>query len=510
MVATSQPLAVQAGLEILKSGGNAVDAAIAATAVLHVVQPMSTGLGGDLFAIVYHAESKELFALNASGYAPKRATIEEYTKRGFKEMPQEGILSVTVPGAPRGWEELLKRFGTKPLKELLRPAIEYAKEGFPVTEKISSGWQTCEGKLKQHEEATKTYLIEGRAPRPRERFRNPRLARTFELLAQDGIEAFYEGEIAQEIVEESQRLEGLLSLEDLKSYQARWVEPIGTSYRGTTIYELPPNTQGLVALLALNIIEGFDLKKMGRDSVEYLHVLIEVMKLAFADGRRYIADPDFEEIPLQALLSKDYAAQRRDLIRERALPAAEPGSPEGGTVYVTVVDEERNVVSFIESIFMPFGSGVTVRDTGIILQNRGALFTLDPEHPNCLAPRKRPYHTIMPAMAFLDGRPWLSFGVVGGFMQPQGHLQLLCNLIDHGMGVQEAIDAPRFRFYEGNRISLEEGIAEDVREGLERRGHELIRGEGGFGGAQVIAIDPENGMLLGGSDCRQDGCAQGY
>ncbi len=510
LIATSHPLAVQAGLEILRAGGNAVDAAVTAAAVLHVVEPMSTGLGGDLFALVWHSKSKRLFGLNASGWAPRGATIEEYRKRGFREMPQEGILSVTVPGAPRGWQALLERFGTRPLSALLEPAIEYATRGFPVTEIVSERWQQYEEKLRRYKNTADTYLLDGRAPRASQLFRNERLAQTFQLLARWGIEAFYEGEIAMQIVRESQKQKGMLTLQDLKSYQAAWVEPLSTSYRNVAIYELPPNTQGLIALLALNIVEGFRLAEMEHNSVEYLHLLIEGIKRAFADGRWYIADPKFIEVPMERLLSKAYAAERRALIGKQARPEGPMGALEGGTAYITVVDEERNVVSLIESLFMPFGSGIAVGDTGILLQNRGALFSLDPSHPHCLKPRKRPYHTIMPAMVFRHGRPWLSFGVVGGFMQPQGHLQLLCNIIDHGMGLQQAVEAPRFRFYEGNRVALEEEIPEKTRKALQELGHEIITADGYFGGAQAILIDPENDILQGGSDPRKDGCAQGY
>ncbi|MFQ5794865.1 MAG: gamma-glutamyltransferase [Candidatus Bipolaricaulia bacterium] len=510
MVATSQPLAVQAGLDILKAGGNAVDAAIAAAAVLNVVQPMSTGIGGDLFALVYHAPSEKLVGLNASGRAPENATVQAYQNRGFTKMPEDGILTVTVPGAPHGWEALLKEFGTKSVSELLQPAIEYAQNGFPVTEIISRGWQMREEKLKQHESTAENYLIDGQAPRPGQLFKNPNLARTFRQLARDGIATFYEGEIAEQIVKESEKHDGLLSLNDLRHDEPTWIDPISIPYRGFTVYELPPNTQGLITLLALNIVEGFDLAELEHNSAQYLHTLIEAIKLAFADGMHYIADPEFEDVPIEPLLSKAYAAQRKTLIQERASPGVVHGLPEGGTVYITVVDEQRNVASFIQSLFMSFGSGVTAGDTGILLQNRGSLFSLDPGHANHLEPGKRPYHTIIPAMVFQGETPWMSFGVVGGFMQPQGHLQLLCNLIDHQMDLQQAIEIPRFNFFEGNRVALEQSISQQVRERLRTRGHELIAGDGNFGGAQAIVIDPESGVLLGGSDPRGDGCAQGY
>jgi gamma-glutamyltranspeptidase/glutathione hydrolase len=510
MIATSQPLAVQAGLDVLRRGGNAVDATIAAAAVLGVVEPMSTGVGGDAFALVWHAETQTLHALNASGYAPKKATIEAYRERGFTALPQDGILSVTVPGAPRGWEALLQRFGSYKLGELLQPAIEYAERGFPVMEVAADRWQRYESRLKLDPDAASTYLLNGRAPRPGEIFKNPKLASTLKVLAREGVEAFYEGQIAEQLVKASEARGGLLTRGDLRDYRPQWVEPLSVEYRDLTVYEQPPNAQGLVALLALSILADFDLAAMGPGSPEYLHRVIEALKLAFADGRKLIADPRFADVPIEQLLSPDYAAERRALITEQVLEISSLGAPEGGTVYVTVVDEQRNVVSYIESIYLPFGSGVVAGETGILLQNRGALFTLDSQHPNCLEPHKRPYHTIIPAMAFRAEKPYLSFGVVGGFMQPQGHVQLLCNLIDFGMDLQGAIEAPRVRYLDGRRVALEGGIPDAAREELRRRGHEIITGAQNFGGAQAILIDPETGALAGGSDPRKDGCAQGF
>ncbi len=509
MVATSQPLAVQAGLHVLQKGGNAVDAAVAAVATLGVTEPMSTGVGGDLFALVYSAKEREVYALNASGPAPRNASLSELREKGYERMPSDGIVSVTVPGALRGWETLLERFGTKPLKELLEPAIGYAERGFPVMEITSRRWQRSEEKLRRHPATAQTYLLEGRAPRPGEPFRNPSLARTLRAIAHEGVDAFYEGEIAQALVRESERLGGWLSLDDLVAFRPEWVDPIAIRYRGVEVLEHPPNGQGLIALLALHILEGFDLASMGL-TAEYYHRVIEALKLAFDDGKRYIADPRYAEVPVEKLLSKEYAAERRSLIGERALDTGPPGALEGGTVYVTVVDEERNVVSLIESLFMPFGSGIAVEGTGVLLQNRGALFALDPEHPNSLAPGKRPYHTIIPAMALRDGEPWLSFGVVGGFMQPQGHVQLLCHVLDHGMDLQEAVEAPRVRYYGGRRVAVEPFMPKEIREGLAQRGHELVEGDGNFGGAQIVALDPETGMLAGASDPRKDGCALGF
>lgn len=489
MVCTSQPRAVEAALRVLQEGGNAVDAAVAAAAVLCVVEPMSTGVGGDLFAMVWHGG--KLHGLNSSGPAPARATRDEYARRGIRtQMPYKGILSVTVPGALRGWEALLAKFGTRKLTELLKPAIDCAENGFAVTPKIARAWKNLEPLLRKG--GAYAFLVDGRAPDVGEVFRNPALAKTFRK-----IEQFYDGEIAAKIVEASEKLGGMFALDDLKNFQPEWVEPISVDYRGTTVYELPPNTQGLVALQALKLAEGQD-----------LHGQIEAVKLAFADGLHYIADPCFEKIPVAQLLSDQYITTRRKSIGKEALKQPSHGLPEGGTVYITVVDKDRNVVSLIQSLFEGFGSGVIVGDTGIALQNRGALFSLDPAHGNRLEPRKRPYHTIIPAMAFRNGKPWLSFGCVGGFMQPQGHLQILHNIIDRGMDVQAAIDAPRFRYYDGERIALEEGIDRKTRSDLRNVGHDVVMGDGHYGGAQAIMV--EGGELYGGSDKRKDGCVASY
>jgi gamma-glutamyltranspeptidase/glutathione hydrolase len=516
LIATSQPLAVQAGLEILREGGNAVDAAVATAAVLNVVEPMSTGVGGDLFALVYNAQGRQLRGLNASGRAPRRATLETYKKRGYRTMPQARILSVTVPGTVHGWVTLLDELGSLPLSRVLEPAIWYAEHGFPVSEVIAHGWGRAEEKLKQDENASQTYLINGKAPQAGEVFKNPRLAQTFRVLAKEGAEAFYRGELAREIVAESERHDGLFALDDLAQHRSTWVEPISTDYLGYRVYELPPNGQGLITLEALNLISAYAKRRrviQETDDAEHLHVLIEALKLAFADARSYIADPDFAKIPLEELLSTDYAVERSRLIGERANSQVKPGSVASDTVYVTVVDEERNCVSLINSLYESFGSGVVVGDAGIVLQNRGALFSLDEKHANALAPGKRPYHTIIPAMVFRYDKPWMSLGVVGGFMQPQGQVQILSNLIDRGMGLQEAIDAPRFRWLEGADIVLEPSISAAVRAGLAERGHEVLdwtETMGGFGGAQAILIDQKTNMLYGASDPRKDGCAQGF
>ena len=513
MVATSHPLAVQAGLNALRDGGHAVDAAVAAAAVLGVVEPISTGVGGDLFALVHDAASGKLRALNASGRSPQSATRATYRERGFTDaMPEDGVLSVTVPGAVSGWQALVERFGRRSLEDLLKPAIGYATDGFPVSEIVARRWAAHEQKLARHDRTAETFLPEGRAPRAGERFRNEGLARSLQQIAADGADAFYRGPIAESIAAESERLHGLLGLDDLACHQSTWTEPISTGYRDIRVFEHPPNTQGLIALLALNVAEGFDVAAMPWASPERFHALIESTKLAFAHGRDAIADPERADLSnaIRERLDKAYAAGLHRRISDRAIKDAGPGAPEGGTVYVSVVDADGNVASVIESIFHPFGSGVTAGETGILLQNRGALFTLDPEHPNALEPRKRSYHTILPAMAFKADRPWLSFGMVGGFMQPQGHLQMLSNIIDYGMSPQAAIEAPRFRFFERDRVALEPHVPDTVREALSSRSHTLIAGDGNFGGAQAILIDPATGDLHGGSDPRKDGCAQGF
>lgn len=508
MMATSHPLAVQAGLDVMREGGNAIDACIAATAVLDVVEPMSTGIGGDLFALVWHAESQQLYALNASGPYPKNVDLDYF--KHLDQMPTESIHAVSVPGTTRGWRALLERFGSKPMSRLLEPAIGYASDGFPVSEIVAKRWAQYEEKLKAQEASAEVFLPAGRAPRAGELFRNSDLGNSLRILAEQGADSLYEGDLSETLVRKLREFGGVFDADDFKSYQPQWVEPISTTFRNLTIFEQPPNDQGLIALLALNIAASFDLASMEHNSGEYLHLLIESIKLAFADGLAYIADPHFADVPIYELLSPEYAKSRRASISDQALQNVTPGLPEGGTVYISAADRQGNVVSFIESIFMPFGSGVTIPGTGIVLQNRAALFSLDPEHPNYIEPGKRPFHTIIPAMAFRDGKPWLSFGMVGGFMQPQGHLQLLCNMVEHGMTPQQAIEAPRFRYFDGKRVALESGITDRTRESLVAKGHDLFEGDNYFGGAQIIEIDSRTGVLRGGSDPRKDGCAQGF
>lgn len=515
MVATSQPLAALAGIRMLLRGGNAIDAAVATSAALNVVEPMSTGIGGDAFALVYITEDRRVRALNASGRSPYAANLEYFAKKGLKNIPDRGMLSVTVPGTVDGWATLLGAYGTMSLSQALEPAIIYAKEGFPVTEIIGRAWRRSKPLLAAHPSSAKTYLTEGRAPRIGDIFKQPDLARTLRQIGEQGRDAFYQGDISKAIVEFSQRNGGLLSLKDLAEHTSTWVEPISINYRGYNIYECPPNGQGLTVLLGLNMAESFDSASIEHNSAEYLHLLIEIMKLAFADAFKYIADPDFIDIPLKKLLSNEYA--ERQLLRINYENAAE-GIPIqahptlGDTAYLTVVDEQRNAVSFINSLYMKFGSGMTVDGTGICLQNRGALFSLDPEHVNRLEPHKRPYHTIIPAMVLKGDKLLMSFGVMGGLMQPQGHLQVLANILDFDMDVQSALDAPRFRYMYGRLTALESTIDESVRSGLKKKGHDIQVSDvaDDFGGGQIIMIDPISGALLGGSDPRKDGCAIGF
>ena len=517
MVATSQPLASQVGLEVLKRGGNAVDAAIAMAAVLNVTEPMMTGVGGDMFAIVYWAKTKELKGLNASGRAPRALSLDYFAKNNIKRMPEFGMTSITVPGAVDGWTTLRDKYGTMKLADLLAPAIGYAENGFPVMEKAAEDWNAEVQKLKRTPAAASNYLIDGRAPRPGEIFRQPNLARTLRTIADGGRDAFYKGPIAKSIVDYMKDNGGFITMEDLAATRADWVEPISTNYRGYQVYELPPNGQGITALIALNILEGFDLGAMRSQPAQYYHTMIEAMKLAFADRNRYIADPTFSKVPVSELLSKDYAAKRRALIDPRkALDNPPPGDINLGsdTTYFTVVDKDGNGVSFINSLFDAFGSGVVGGDTGIVFQNRGSAFSLDPKHPNAIAPGKRPFHTLIPAMVMKDNQLFMSFGVMGGAIQAQGHVQVLVNLIDLKMGLQEAIDAPRYRFTSGRSVLLEDELGSSVIEQLLSMGH--VRGKppgvlrSSMGGGQAIMIDPVSRTLMGASDPRKDGMALGY
>jgi len=512
-VATSQPLAAQAGLQALLSGGNAVDAALTAITTLNVVEPMSTGMGGDLFALVYVAAERKVYALNASGRSGAGWTVDAYRSHGHATVPERGAWAVTVPGAPSGWCELNARLGRLPLERILQSAILYAEEGFPVSPIIAGVWHSCEALLRNDPEAARTYLVHGRAPRLGERFCQPDLARSLRLLAEHGPDGFYRGPTAQAIAATIRSHGALLTEEDLAAHTSSWVEPITTDYHGLRVYECPPNGQGIVALEALNILSGIDLAGMPFDAPDTVHIKMEALKLALADALSYVADPDRVQVPVEGLLSREYAAQRRAQIdMGHALPYPTPGTPLGNdTVYATAVDGEGNAASIINSIFLAFGSGLVAQGTGVCLQNRGHLFVMDPAHPNCLAPNKRPFQTIIPGMATENGDLRMSFGVMGGALQPQGHVQVLTNMLDHGMDIQQAIDAPRFYYQPGAPHLIEPYFRDETLAELRRRGHEFELQEGGiFGGAQVIMVDPDSGALVCGSEPRKDGCAVAY
>ena len=523
MAATSQPLATEAAIQVLREGGNAIDAAIAANAVQGVVEPMSCGLGGDLFAIVWDAKTKRLYGLNASGRAPKAATIPLFHAKGLETIPHKGPLSWSVPGCVDGWETLRKRFGSKPLADLLAPAIAYAEQGFPVSEVIGASWKGAEPGLARLPGSAATFLPGGKAPRFGEVFANPELAKTMRLIAKEGLDAFYQGSIAQAIVDYSATVGGLFQLDDFAKHTSTWVEPVSTRYRGYDVWELPPNGQGIAALQILNLVEGFDPRPLGAGSAEWTHLLIEAKKLAYEDRAKYYTDPEFARVPLQALVSKAYADKRRTLIDpNRASDRPLPGEPgQADTIYLTVVDKDFNAVSLIQSNFEGFGSDHAPPGLGFALQNRGTLFVLDPAHANKLEPGKRPFHTIIPGFVTKDDKPWLSFGLMGGDMQAQGHAQVLSNLIDFGMDVQDAGDAARFSHSgsstptglaakAGGTVALESGFSPEVRKALEAKGHHVVELRDGFGGYQAIQIDVDKRVLIGGSDPRKDGCAIGY
>ena len=526
MVATSHPLAAQVGLDVLKQGGNAIDAAIATDAAMGLMEPMSCGIGGDLYAIVWDAKTKKLYGLNASGRSPYKATREYFAERGLKEIPATGPLSWSVPGCVDGWDQLLKRFGTMTLDKLLEPSIRYAEDGFPVPEVIAGYWRGAEGRKNIHPDAAKTYLPNGKAPRAGDIFKNQYLARSYTEIARGGRDAFYNGPVAEQIVAFSDKNGGLFTRKDFTDHTSTWVEPVSTNYRGYDVWEIPPPGQGISALQILNILEGFDLKSMGPLSADYWHLFIESKKLAYADRAKYYTDPAFAKVPVAELISKPYAAGRRKLIDPiKALTKIEAGDPKLGrsdTIYLCVVDKDRNCVSLIQSNYSGFGSGLVPGDLGFALQNRGTLFALDPNHLNRLEPHKRPFHTIIPAMVTKEGKPWLVFGVMGGDMQPQGHVEVLCNLIDFGMNVQEAGEAPRIEHVgsatptgrpgreDGGTVVAERGISDKIVEDLRRRGHLVNRTKTNGGGYQCIMIDPKTNVLHGASEARKDGCAVGY
>jgi gamma-glutamyltranspeptidase / glutathione hydrolase len=512
MVASSQPLATLAGVQMLMNGGNAVDAALATAAVLGVVEASSIGIGGDTFCLFYSAKEKKIKALDASGRSPHAMNIDFCRKSGFREMPQRGIHSVTVPGAVHGWATLLDSYGTRTLRELLQPAIKHAEEGFPVAELTAEQWKESETRLKGDEGATINYLIKGRTPRANEIFENPRMAKTLRRIADEGAEVFYKGELAEKIVRCSERLGGLFTLEDFADHRSDWVEPITANYRGFDIYEMPPATQGFVALEMLKVLEDFDLKSMGAQSAAALHLMIEAKKLAFADRDRHLADRDFMKMKVSDLFSTNRVEQLRAQIRSDRAAVEYQSVPAGtDTEYVAAADSEGNLVSFIQSNFMGFGSGVVEPETAIILQNRGHLFSLDENHPNCIGPHKRCVHTLMPGMIFKDGKPYAVLGLKGGHVQPQVQAQIISNLIDFAMTPQEAIASPRFNHIEGTKVGLEPDFSQAVRDELTRRGHQIVGGNPeSFGGAHAITIHPESGAFVGGSDPRKGGCALGF
>lgn len=526
MVATSHPLAAQIGLDVLKKGGNAVDAAIAVNAALGLMEPMSCGIGGDLFAIVWDAKTQKLYGLNASGRSPAKATRALFAEKKLDEIPLLGSLSWSVPGCVDGWEELRRKFGTMTLAALLEPSIRYAEEGFPITEVIADYWKQSEKKMCETPEGKATYYPDGRAPREGEVFKNSRLAKSYREIAKDGRDAFYKGRLAREMVAYSDKVGGLFSMADFTDHTSTWVEPVHTTYRGYTVWQLPPPGQGIAVLQMLNLLEEFDLAKMGFNSVDYWHLLVEAKKLAFADRAKYYADPEFAQVPTAELISKKYAAERRKRIDLRkAAHDVEAGDPRLGkseTAYLCVVDKDRNCVSLIQSNYLGFGSGHVAGELGFGLQNRGALFSLDPNHPNTLEPRKRPFHTIIPGFVTKDDRPFFVLGVMGGDMQPQGQVQVLVNLIDFGMNVQAAGEAPRVEHVgsatprgnpadeHGGTAIFERGFPAELLRAMQARRHKVAETRINSGGYQGILIDPKTNVLHGGSEYRKDGCAVGY
>jgi gamma-glutamyltranspeptidase/glutathione hydrolase len=538
MVATSQPLAAQAGLEILKAGGNAADAAVATAAMLNVVEPTSTGIGGDMFALYWDAKTKQVTALNGSGRAPAAASISELRRLGYSTMPDMTGHAVSIPGTVAGWSDLLARHGRMTLEDVLQPAIWTAENGYPVSEIIANGWASQVAKLTRSpgwqsgdldngppQPSGQELLIEGRAPRTGELMRIPTLGETLRGIAAEGKAYIYEGEFAHKLSAHVQRYGGWISPADMAAHVSTWDTPISADYRGYTLYECPPNGQGLAAIIAVNLAAGFDLAAL--NEVDRAHLMIECMRLGFADAQQWVCDPRVAQIPLDGLVSRAYADRRRQRIdRQRAAQKVRYGDPMAGsdTVYLCTADDDGNACSFINSLYKGMGTGLVVPGTGVSLQNRAALFVLDPDHPNALAPNKRPYQTIIPAMTVLDGELHAAYGVMGGYMQPQGHFQVLVNLVDFQMAPQQALDMPRFMLAgpaaglgageAGGLVAMEEGWSYATLAELARRGHRLTPVDGfgrvSFGGGQVILRNPETGVLVGGSDPRKDGCAVGW
>ena len=523
MVATSHPLASQVGIDILKNGGNAIDAAIAANAAIGLMEPTGNGIGGDLFAIIWIQKEKKLYGLNASGRSPSDLDLDFFKTNNYSSIPAYGPLPVSVPGCVDGWFELNERFGSMKMSDILKPAIDYAENGFPVTELVSYYMELASNNFIKYPNFKETYFIDGASPKKGELFKNIHLANTLRVIASEGRKGFYEGEIAKIISEFIQEQGGFLSYDDLKNHRSEWVEPVSTNYRGYEVWELPPNGQGIAALQILNLLEGFDIKSMGFGSAEYIHHFVEAKKIAFADRAKYYADPDFNKIPTQYLISKEYSNKRRAEINpNKAAKSVQALNLENGdTIYLTTADSDGNMVSLIQSNYRGMGSGMVPPGLGFMLQDRGELFSLEEGHFNVYEPNKRPFHTIIPAFITKNNKPYVSFGLMGGAMQPQGHAQIVINLIDFGMNLQEAGDAPRIRHQsseqptggfmkDGGQLAIEQGFDyKEIRE-LIKKGHNIIYDLGSFGGYQAIMIDYISKIYFGASESRKDGSAIGY
>jgi len=523
IAATSHPLATQVALDMLKLGGNAIDAAIAANALLGLVEPTGCGIGGDLFAIIWDAKTKQLYGLNGSGRSPQALTIDYFKKNKIKEIPSYGPLPVTVPGCVDAWDEMHRKFGRLSIEEILAPAISYAEDGFPLTEVVAYYWKSNAAKLNSYPGFSDVFLPNDKAPVKGEIFKNQKLANTYRHMAEAGLRSFYEGEIAEQIASYVQANGGFLSVTDLNSHHSEWVKPVSTNYRGYDVWQLPPNGQGIAVLQMLNILELSDLKSMGYGSEDYIHLFVEAKKLAFEDRARYYADPAFSTIPVDKLISKSYAIERAKLINKDKAGKSYPAGilETDNTIYLTVADSEGNMVSLIQSNYRGMGSGMTPAELGFVLQDRGESFSLQTGHPNVYQPGKRPFHTIIPGFVTKDGDPWLSFGLMGGAMQPQGHVQVLVNLIDFEMNLQEAGDAMRMShegsteptgnpMSDGGWVNLESGFNYEIIRELMKKGHRIKFDVGGYGGYQAIMRDPNTGVYYGASESRKDGQAAGF
>ena len=520
MAATSHPLATQTAIDVLKSGGNAIDAAIAANAVLGLVEPTGCGIGGDLFAIVWDKKTNQLYGLNSSGPASKKMSIDYVKQQGFEKIPAYGALPVTVPGAVAGWSALHKKFGKLPFENLFNNAIDYANNGFPVTELIAYYLERSSSVFKDYENFSSVWMPSGATPKKGEIFKNPLLAKTYQAIAKTNGQSFYEGSTAAEIIKILNENGNPMSLSDLRNFSPEWVDPVSTNYRGYDVWELPPNGQGIAALQILNILENYDIRNMGVDSAEYIHLFVEAKKLAFEDRAKYYADSNFSSIPTTKLISKEYALERNKLINmNNAAKRFDAGLEDGDTIYLTVADKYGNMVSLIQSNYRGMGSGIVPDNSGFMLQDRGEMFSMDPNHKNSLIGGKRPFHTIIPAFITKDNEPYISFGLMGGAMQPQGHAQIVINLIDFDMNLQEAGDAPRIRHMgsseptgevmeDGGYLTLESGFSTDIRNQLSELGHILKDEKGGYGGYQAIMLIDD--VYYGASESRKDGQASGY